>query len=284
MDKYVRKLQLVELEILEEVDRICKKNNIDYFLNGGTLLGAVRHKGFIPWDDDIDVTMTRKNYNKFIEACLKDLNSKYIIDNYKTNKKCCFSFTKIKKKGTLYVESRDYNTYDENSGIWVDVFPLDGQPKPMSIIMRIQNRLCMFLRTAITIKNNSNHYNKSKIRKKIYRILLTPIPVKFMSYLLEKIISIYDEDKVQYLSSFSTVYSLSKETFEKSKLFPYKDIEFEGRKFMGIAGYDYYLEKMYGDYMKLPPKDKRVNHHPYLIKFEDGEEIQFQLEDKYKIK
>ena len=117
MDKYVRKLQLVELEILEEVDRICKKNNIDYFLNGGTLLGAVRHKGFIPWDDDIDVTMTRKNYNKFIEACLKDLNSKYIIDNYKTNKKCCFSFTKIKKKGTLYVESRDYNTNDEKSGI-----------------------------------------------------------------------------------------------------------------------------------------------------------------------
>lgn len=281
MEKYVRKLQLVELEILEEIDRICKKNNIDYFISGGTLLGAIRHKGFIPWDDDIDIAMSRKNYNKFTKACLKDLDEKYIIDNYKTNKKCCFSFTKIKKKGTLYVESRDYNTYDENSGIWVDVFPLDGVKKPMSKFHQRQRKIWEYITTLITIKNGSNYYKNSKLKKKIYGTLLKLVPIRLMHFILDKVLAFHDEDKVDFLCSFSTVYNIEKDTFEKSKLLPYEEINFEKKLVMGIKGYDYYLKKMYSDYMKLPPKEKRVNHNPYLIKFEDGEELKFELDDKY---
>lgn len=281
MDKYVRKLQLVELEILEEIDRICKKNNIDYSICGGTLLGAIRHKGFIPWDDDIDIMMTRKNYNKFTDACLRELDNKYIIDNYRTNKKCCFPFTKIKKKGTLYVESRDYNTYDENSGIWVDIFPLDGVKEPMSNFQKKQRRIWKYITTLITIKNGSNYYKNSKIKKKIYGTILKLVPIRFMHFTLEKILTFYSEDKVNYLCSFSTVYNIEKDTFDKRKLLPYKKIIFEKKEFMGIEGYDYYLSKMYGDYMKLPPKEKRVNHSPYMIKFEDGEILKFELDNKY---
>lgn len=280
MDKYVRKLQLVELEILEEIDRICKNNNIDYFISGGTLLGAIRHKGFIPWDDDIDIAMTRKNYNKFTAACLKELNNKYIIDNYRTNKKCCLSYTKIKKKNTMFVEHKNKNNYSEKDGIWVDVFPLDAVKKKMSKFHKFQKRLFDYLYTLITIKNGSNYYQNSDTKKKIYGIILKIVPVKFMVLLLEKVIGFYDEDKVNYLCSFSTVYDIEKDTFDKRELFPYKKIIFEKQQVMGIEGYDYYLSQMYGDYMKLPPKEKQVNHRPYLIKFEDGEEIKFEIFDK----
>ena len=276
MEKYVRKLQLVELEILKEINRICKNNNINYFLSGGTLLGSIRHKGFIPWDDDIDIAMTRKNYNKFIEACKKELDDKYFIDCYKTNKKCYIPFIKIKKKNTLYVENKYFDNYNEQNCIWVDVFPLDGARKKEDKITFRQHKISKYISTLITIKNGSNYYKNSMIKKKIYGFFLKFVPMKFMSFLYDKTLSWFDEDKVDYLVSFCTVYTLKQDTFNKKKLLPYNDVEFEGEKFMGIKGYDYYLTQMYGDYMTLPPKDQRNGHHPYLIKFEDGEEIKFE--------
>lgn len=277
MDKYVKKLQLVELEILEEIDRICKNNNIDYFISGGTLLGAIRHKGFIPWDDDIDIAMTRKNYNKFTDACLRELDSKYIIDNYRTNKKCCLSYTKIKKKNTMFVERKNKDNYSKNDCIWVDVFPLDGVKKKMSKFHKCQKKIFDYLYTLITIKNGSNYYQNSVVKKKIYGFILKVVPVGFMVFLLERVIGFYDEDKVRYLCSFSTVYDIEKDTFDKNKLFPYKKIFFEKKEVMGIEGFDYYLSQMYGNYMKLPPKEKRVNHRPYLIEFEDGKKLYFDV-------
>lgn len=280
MDKYVRKLQISELEILEEVDKICKNNNIDYFLAGGTLLGAIRHKGFIPWDDDIDIMMTRKNYKKFTKVCLKNLGENYYIDNYRTNKKCVISYTKIKKKNTLFVEKKNFDNFDENSGIWIDVFPLDGVKVKLSRFHKIQKKIFDYIYTLITIKNGSNYYKNSKIKKNIYKFFLKFIPYIFLRFLLEFVVSFYDEDKVDYLCSFSTVYDIEKDTFLKKKLFPYNKVIFEKKYYNGMDGYDYYLRQMYGEYMKLPPKEKRVNHKPYIIKFEDGETIKFELDNK----
>ena len=168
MDKYVRKLQLTELDILKEIDRICKKNNIDYTLYGGSLLGAIRHKGFIPWDDDIDVAMTRKNYNKFIKACKYDLGDKFFFDSYETNKKYALFYGKVKLKNTLFVEKKNYDNYDETSSIWVDIFPLDAVTGRMDKNQKFQYKLFGYITTLITIKNGSNYYQNSKIKKKIY--------------------------------------------------------------------------------------------------------------------
>ena len=280
MEKYVRKLQLIELEILKEVDKICKKNNIDYFLCGGTLLGAIRHKGFIPWDDDIDIAMTRKNYHKFIKVCQEQLDDKYFLDCYEANKKCCFSYAKVKMKGTLYVEQKNHDFYDDKSGIWIDIFPLDGCKYPMDKMHRFQYKIYGYITTLITIKNGSNYYQNSKVKKKIYGTILKIVPMKFMVWLLNKIICHYDEDKVDYLTAFSTVYNLEKDTFEKKKLLPYSKVAFEDKQFSGLKNYDYYLSKMYGDYMQLPPKEKRVNHSPYIVKFPDGEELKFELDNQ----
>lgn len=276
MEKYLRKLQLVELDILKEVDRICRANNIDYFICNGSLIGAIRHKGFIPWDDDIDIAMTRKNYEKFLKVCPQCLSDNYFLDCYQTNKKYCLSFAKVKRKGTLFVETKNASTYTVKDAIWMDVFPLDGCKKPLSKGHRFQYKMYSYITTLITIKNGSSFYQNSATKKKIYGAILKIVPMNFMVWLLNTFIAHYDEEKVAYLTSFSTIYGIDKETFEKDIVTKYQSVEFEKGKYSGLKNYDKYLTQIYGDYMKLPPKEKRTNHTPYLIKFEDGEEIRFK--------
>ena len=279
MEKYVRKLQLVEIEILKEIDRICKKYNIKYFLCNGSLIGAIRHKGFIPWDDDIDIAMTRKNYDRFIKISKDELKNKFFLDCYEINKKCNFSYAKVKCKETIFVEEKNASSYTSSDAIWLDIFPLDGCNHPLSKEHKRQYKIYNYITTLIPIKNDFNYYKNLEINKKIYNKLLKIIPIKFMRWLLKKTISHYDEDKVDYLTSFSTVYGIDKETFKKSIVTNYQNVEFEKQKFMGLVNYDEYLTQIYGNYMKLPPKEKRVNHKPYIIRFSDGEEFHFDAKE-----
>ena len=122
-NKELRKVQLVQLDIAKEVDRICKKHNIKYFLVGGTLIGAVRHKGFIPWDDDLDIGMLRSDYDKFFEIAQKELYKKYEIVDWKIDPYYPHPMAKVVKKGTIYRESKRRD--NGNHGIWIDIFPYD---------------------------------------------------------------------------------------------------------------------------------------------------------------
>jgi lipopolysaccharide cholinephosphotransferase len=115
-DKNNRKVQLIELEILLEVDRICRKNDIKYQLSGGTLLGAVRHQGFIPWDDDIDIIMLRNDYNKFIALCKIELNNSYFLQIPETDDKTPSLYAKIRKNNTAYI-SYEYRNINYHHGI-----------------------------------------------------------------------------------------------------------------------------------------------------------------------
>ena len=110
----LRKVHMVEKEILDEVVRVCDKNNISYFLMAGTLLGAVRHKGFIPWDDDIDVGMTYDNFKRFIEIAPRELNDKYFLQTWKNDNEYPFAAAKVRKKGTLFAEVAAKNTKYHN--------------------------------------------------------------------------------------------------------------------------------------------------------------------------
>ena len=120
----MNELQKCQLEILKEFIRICKDNNLQYYLVGGTCLGAVRHKGFIPWDDDIDVAMPRDDYDKFIT--LQDQMKKpYFIQTYKSDKNYIYNFAKVRDSSTTFVENF-FACSQMNHGVWIDVFPLDG--------------------------------------------------------------------------------------------------------------------------------------------------------------
>ena len=277
MDAYVRKLQLTELEILKEIDRICRKNDIEYSLYGGSLLGAIRHNGFIPWDDDIDIAMTRDNYLKFIKVCKHNLNNKFFLDCYETNKKYGAFYAKIKLKNTLFVEYKNKDDYDKTNCIWVDIFPLDYVSGRMNKKQQKSYKYYRYITTLITIKNGTKYYKNSKIKKTIYGFILKFIPFKWMLNLLYKKVCGNIKDK--YICSYPSAYGLAKETYEISKLLPYKEVPFEDKNYMIFSGYDFILSRMYGNYMKLPPKEKRVNHKPYLIKFPDGETLKFDKPD-----
>ena len=129
----LRKVQLTELEILEKIDEICKKNNINYFLIGGTLLGDVRHKGFIPWDDDIDIGMLREDYEKFINVCLKNgaLGKDYYLHCNESDDDYFIPFIKVKKNNTTFAE-KNIENINTHKGIFLDIFPYDNVPKPHS--------------------------------------------------------------------------------------------------------------------------------------------------------
>lgn len=117
-------LHKVEIEILDEIDRICRKNNINYCLVGGTLLGAVRHGGFIPWDDDLDVAMPRNDYEKFIDVCKNELSDDFYLHSIETDKTYWLPFIKIRKKYTIF-EEKNIAGLGCKTGIYVDIFPLD---------------------------------------------------------------------------------------------------------------------------------------------------------------
>ena len=118
-----RKLQLCELDMLLEFRRICEKHKLQYFLCSGTLLGAVRHKGFIPWDDDVDVCMPLKDYKQFLLVAANELDDRYFLQTFETDEGCNFGFSKIRRNNTTYIPDHLAGGYS-HQGIWIDIFPM----------------------------------------------------------------------------------------------------------------------------------------------------------------
>ncbi len=262
----LKKLHSVEVEILDEIVRVCEKNNINYFLCGGTLLGAIRHKGFIPWDDDMDIAMFREDYNKFIEIAPKELNKKYCLDCYQTNKNCYFPFLKVRKNNTLLDEAL-VSHLDTNKGIFVDIFPLEKIENPYSKKLRID---------ALLIKNIWDVIlYKYKIVKDIkgcrHPFLARLLNIYSLDKLKQKQLKLLEKQnnsEATTVCSLIGAYDYRKEIYDLKELIPASEVTFENKKYKTFKNYDYYLTKLYGNYMELPPKDKRVNHMPKQIIFD----------------
>lgn len=261
------KLKVVQLEILDEIDRICKKNKINYFLCGGTLLGAIRHKGFIPWDDDIDIMMIREDYEKFINVCKKSLNSKYYLDCPENNDDFIYIFTKIRKNNTTFNEKAIADR-KMHKGIYVDIFPLDVAGDNFKITF-IKGFFVKALMETLFLKRKL--YDIKQCRHPLFVRFFSLLSCKNI-YRLQKSISIsYKGKNKSHLVSYYGVYSLRKECYDYDTIFPAKLVEFEGKMYPGLNDNHKYLTSMYGDYMQLPPEDKRVNHSALYVDFNNGE-------------
>lgn len=261
----LEKLHLVQVEILDEIVRICDKHNLTYFLVYGTLLGAVRHGYFIPWDDDLDIGMPRKDYDKFIEIAKTELNDKYYLQDISTDDKYWQNFLKIRKNNTLFDETMLENI-ETHKGIFVDIFPFDNLKSDgfffnikWSILKNLFN-FCLYYR-GIYKKEYVNHFNFCKI----FSIFKMKNILKFCY----KYMKSSENKETKYFAEFA---SEEKVFYNKEWILPVKEIKFGDKIYNCPNNNDMFLKTLYGDYMKLPPVEKRVTHLPKKIIFNTKEE------------
>lgn len=258
-DEELQQLKAIELEILDEFVRICDKHSIKYFLSGGTCLGAIRHKGFIPWDDDIDVSMLRSDYEKFCEVCKTDLANAYILQNFHTEKNCGLIFGKIRKKNTIF--SEDYSRHIKmNQGIWIDIFPYDNVPdneKERSKYIKKVTFLKNLYIVKCGYKTPPGMSLYGKIAYSVAKFICLFISQSALIKKLNKELMLYANSNSKNVFPFGGAYSIEKELLPKTMLNNTCRVEFEGKTYTTFAEYNEYLAGHYGDYMTLPPEKNR---------------------------
>lgn len=264
----LRNLQLTELEMIAEVDRICRKNNIEYSLDGGTLLGAIRHKGFIPWDDDADVIFTRREYAKFYKCCKNDLNTeKFFLQEYRTDPGYRWGYAKLRRLGTEFVRfGQEHTQYKK--GVCIDLFVVDNVPDQY-LLRRLYYAYNYCIRK-ILYSDVGRVQAESGFLRAWYRLLYL-IPRNKAFKARNHFASKCNKKETKLVShlthpypSKKTKYGMPAECFKE-----FIDLEFEGFYFKGFKQYDKYLSLLYGDYMKLPPEDKRKVHAASKLELPD---------------
>lgn len=251
--------------MLEEIDKFCKKEKITYYICGGTLLGAIRHKGFIPWDDDVDILMPRPDYEKFHEILKKynyHLNESLIFRSFKYNN-LLLPFGKV--MNTKFKMQTHYYENEFDNYLWVDIFPMDGLPESNKKTEKIYKKV-LFLRKVLAtievkdeiIENESRNrwiILPKKILRKYYNKKSRVIR---LINRIDKISKKFDFETSKYVGGVLWGYG-PQEKLLKSEVTSTK-VVFEGMEVNTFSCYDKYLTNLYGDYMKLPPIEKRITH------------------------
>lgn len=259
----LRHLQRVLLMIIEEIDALCRKHGITYYLNGGNALGAIRHNGFIPWDDDFDIMMKYPEYKRFLDICRKELdpNKWYVQEGWKDWPGC---FSKIRLKGTYLEDVGEWDGISkENRGIYIDIFPIVNSPEN-SFKRKTQYVAAKLLNSySLTQKDYKTESRLKKAALASSKILSIPIFNKMCKHLVFK----YEKDAVE---SYGNFFGMSrfrnafykKEIFQEPFYHKYEDVE------LPLASdYDAYLTQSFGDYMKLPPIEQQKPAHSLHIDF-----------------
>ena len=250
----LRKLQLIELEMLAEVDRICRKNGIRYSLDAGTLLGAVRHGGFIPWDDDLDVMLLHEDYEKFYEACKKDLDtSRFFFQDYRTDPGYRWGYGKMRRLGTEYIKAGQ-EKLKQRTGICIDVFDVENVPDGPEKRKRFAREMFCIRKTLYSAMGRTNE--KNPLMRLWYKFLYL-IPNKTVHHLKERLTRKTNEETTENVLCLMWPIKNYPYGFPRKIYDEFTELEFEGMRFMAIRDYDAYLTMRYGDYMQLPPPDQR---------------------------
>lgn len=257
-DIELAELKTIQMDILEVVDKFCKENNIRYSLACGSFLGAVRHKGYIPWDDDIDIYIPRDDYERFIKIFPEELNNIKVA-----------SLEREPRWNRAYAQAYDSRTImDEFAnlpikiGVYIDIYPVDSVPDSDEDWVRY-NKCRRALIHAHELKYIPIRWDRSILKNFILivsKTLLLPFSSRSIAYFISKYAQKYNGKG--YGRSFECVQGmLQKHPFKTSLMTEFADIDFEDRKFQIMKDYDAYLSNAYGDYMKLPPKEKQIPHH-----------------------
>ena len=242
----LRKAQLRMLEMLLAVDKICRKHNILYWIDFGTFLGAVRHKGFIPWDDDVDICVMEKDYNYLRNILIKELPQQFVFQDTSTDQYAFFTYGRVRDK-------RSYCYYPyfiklKEQGLWIDIFRYEDIPSP-----QLKNCVDFFYRRAY---HEIHHYGDVA-----YQSIVEIIAKRIVAYLLYPL-AWCAKQVVRYLGEHSSKglmgrWAITNTVYHKENIFPLTEIEFEGHLLYAPGNWHQHLTDIYGDYMQVPPLEKR---------------------------
>ena len=261
MDK-TKHLQSLLLKMIKYIDEICIKNDIEYYLLAGSSLGSVRHKGFIPWDDDLDIVMTYSNYNRFIEVCESQLKSE-MFNLQKGEKDWPLPFSKIRLKGTYIKEVEMADLEKSNQGIFIDIFRLDNVSN--NKIVALWQYFCAKVFLTSTIRERK--YISASIRKKILILFSYPLKIKSLKRFFKNQVEKYNNKETDFYGCFYCHGNFKSAVMRKSIYGTPVRIPFENLNLPVQEDVHEYLRLFFGDYMQLPPEKDRVGHHVVEIDF-----------------
>lgn len=252
----LRQVQLIELEMIEEIDRICKKCHIHYCISAGTQLGAVRHHGFIPWDDDADIAFLRPEYEKFRQACETELDQeRFYFQDFRNTPGYRWGYGKLRRKGTefirLYQEDMPYE-----QGIFVDIMPYDNVPDSY-IARKLHIFLCFCYRKCFWAPLGKNQ--SRGLEKTAYQ-LLSKIPDQILYQSYQQFVEKNNRKRTKRIRIYTLPVPGHEGGYLRSCFTNLVSTKFETLQVRGMKDYDSYLSYKYGNYMELPPQDKRKVH------------------------
>ena len=254
-------LHTQQLRALDAIDRLCSAHGIDYVLLYGSLLGAVRHGGFIPWDDDVDIGMKRSEYDRFAAIASRELDDGFFLQTHESDAGYPLSFAKVRVDGTSFLEPGFANSRFHN-GIYVDVFPLDSAPNS-AWARRVHANVLRLVKTA-ALSRSDNVRASGLARAVVYtslRVLTRPFPLSTLMGWQDRVASAFNSMPSDRLVSNGGPYGYARETFPASIMSGSATLAFEGRSVPGPAEWDKYLSHLYGNYRELPPEHERIARH-----------------------
>ena len=267
-DTILKRIQQAELYLLVAFDKVCRENGLTYFLDSGTALGAVRHGGFIPWDDDIDVGMPRKDYERFMQIGQSLLPSNIFLQNRDTEANYLRYAAKLRLEGTVFPETNEL-PYQHN-GIFIDIFPFDNIPSNRFLAklnVKYVVELCHIVR-AYRMEGDSESPSRSK---QILNRINKKLPKQWINRIEDYVLRYAQRNENKNTGKMTCYFWRMSQTkqylFDTLRMLPVKDISFDNNTVMIMKDPDYYLKLMYGDYMKLPPEDQRKAHHQREVDF-----------------
>ena len=259
------RLHGVQLALLDEAVRLCEAHGLTYYLVAGTLLGAVRHGGFISWDDDLDIAMPRADFERFIDVCETELDPDYWLQSYRNDDGWWLLEAKLKKKNTCFLEAANArlpNRRAADNGIFIDVFPLDDARREDGLQIR-QQRLLSKLQGMGEIKRSEKQGAAWK------RLLVKAFSLRAILHMQQRIMRLQNGPRAGFYVGFASQYGCRRQTIPKDRYDPPGRIEFEGKHYAAPQDTDYFLRRLYGDdYMTPPPPARRVTHSPVRLSFD----------------
>ena len=257
----IKTLQARLVPMLECIDKVCREHHLRYYLWAGTMLGAVRHKGFIPWDDDMDICMPRPDYDLLLAHCHEWMPAPFEVVGPHNRSDYPYPFAKVEDSSTTVLERPDFNFPE---GIYVDIIPIDDIPSDKAVATKHLKKY-KFWRHLLFFRGR-DPFKHGKGPRSWWPLLIHKMySLQQLQDKVQRLMTQYKFDDCEQVIDYDSVF---RGIVAKKILGEPKEYEFEGKKFLGVSDAHQYLTEMYGDYMTPPPKEKQIQHNFYYINLE----------------